>query len=1127
MPQPVVGIDVGENSVGLASIECDEFEMPTRVQRLLVVIHDSGKDGMASGQNASVSRKASGGVARRVRRLLRNRRRRAVRLARELTERDYPVIDANDLGTYEEWDARLRLLGGFVEDEATRRRLLSIAIRHMSNHRGWANAWVPIDSYVWKEEPSKEFEAAVEAMLEADRFRELDRDQLVYQAHLAALGLVTSERLRPRNPARPGPAVVQTAHLLGAQRRVDTVREWRQICRMQRVPDDEFVALARLAFGQEPPKVPLENVGFDWLPGYTDKRRATIASLEHQELQIRQTVANLAVRERPFSKERRPLTVDEQTLIVDHLIGVTKKDNAPSWKDIAERFLDVAPNLLVHSDPEQSLGGVAPIMRSVATIHELKKNHPVLQWWLNASPGRRSAFVLWFADPAKVELPNDTESEFSELLNLDDEKQIDEVMKLKFPSGRSAHSLEALRLLSVEIERSGDPYVTVRNRLFNNGENLVPKDFQSLDTEADHPTLQRILPIVRRFLRSVDQGPAGKPSRVVIEHVRSAFLGFAAKQEAARDQGKNRRDRERAQQDIANAGLGISNASDGMIKKFQAIQRQGSRCLYCGGEIGWSGAELDHIVPRASGGNSTRANLVAVCRDCNAAKGKSPFKVFADSERRSGVSLDGALERVKSLQLGEIRGKAAFRLRAEMSRRLKQTELDEPIDERALASTAYAAVDMVRRINTHYGDETGNVARVYSGRIVSLARRASGIDKRIRIRGGVDTKSRFDRRHHAIDAAVAALLNPSVARTLAERGDLWRATKDTGTDESWKTYEGSSPAAVERFRRWKAAMERLAVLVQDELDRDQVVVMQPVRFSARHAALHEDGRAAHATKTVGEAWTSAERALVVDDRVYEALSDGAAPSADLPEDPQRSLRLPSGTWLDGDGRVFVFPDTAARIPLPNHSSAKLGSSMHHARLYRWKDARGRGKAALLRIWASDLYDLEGGIGADLLTASLPGSSRAVRRGSNVLRDAIHAGEAEHVQTIVVGDELSIVPSEWNGTVSLAMSRFLAEFPESRWRVNSIERDDLVYLKPRYLALEGVAPETGADDPKLVPVSEPVRKVLQGKGVNVAPAALWNTPSTRVVRRTATGAIREEEHRGVPASWSPHRAVYGD
>ncbi len=1138
----LVGVDVGENSVGLIALECDTELIPQRVLRALVVLHDSGRDGMASGNSGSKSRKRSGGEARRVRRLLRNRRRRTILLEEQLAARGYPVGPRDARGTYEPWDARLDLLDGFIEDDDERRRLLAIAIRHMSNHRGWANAWVDFETYLRKEEiqSSEEFRIAVDAVVAADAFGELSTSDLLYQADLAATGLNTQSRLRPRNPTRPGANAVTVAHVLGSQRRVDVAREWQRICRVQEVPHEDYLALARIAFRQERPKVPVEKVGFDWLPEHRHLRRATIASLEHQEYQVRQTVANLAVRTDRLDRHPRPLTVDEQTLIVDHLLGVTKKDEAPSWRHIAEEFLGISPVRLVHSEPDQSLGGAAPILRSTAAIHSLKSTHPVRQWWIQAPGALRSDFILWLADPAKIEIPEESVAEFTTLFEsfADDEKLNDEVLKLRFPSGRSAHSLEALRLMNAEMAKTGERYVPLRNRLFNGGHDLRPMDLQTLDSEADHPTLQRILPIVRRFLLGIER-QYGAPERVVIEHVRGAFLGFEAKLEAARDMGRNRASRQRVQQDVVDAGLATNAAdvSDGVVKKFQAIRRQGSACLYCGwsapGFGGWGIFELDHVVPRDSGGNSTRANLVAVCRDCNAAKGKQTFATFAGSGRRPGVSVEGAIERAKSINDPDVHGKAAFRLRGELIRRLKQTEEDDPVDERALASTAYAAVDLVRRVNTHYHDDpAAGRTKVYSGRIISMARHASGIDKRVPVRVGVDVKSRFDRRHHAIDAAVAALLNPSVARTLAERDDLRRAAlteaQATGqeVDQGWKIYEGSTPAACERFQTWKSAMQRLADLLEQEIERDQIVVAQPVRFSADHAALHEDGRLPHALKALGSPWTSDERARIVDDRVYSAVSQGVRPSADLQSDPERVLILPSGRQLAAEDPVFIFPDTAARIALPNQSSAKLGQSMHHARLYRWDDAKGRRQAGVVRVWASDLYDLVGGIRVDLLSAELPESSRAVRRAHPKLRDAIWSGAAEHVGTFVVGDEVLIEPAEWMGNNE--PGRFLDEWPEKHWRLASLMSDSQFRMTTIYLAQEGIAPrEDGAsEDRRLVAVSPVARKVLESY-LTITSSTLWNTPSTQILRRTALGSIRTDPRSGMPSSWTPYQAVYGD
>ena len=43
-------------------------------------------------------------------------------------------------------------------------------------------------------------------------------------------------------------------------------------------------------------------------------------------------------------------------------------------------------------------------------------------------------------------------------------------------------------------------------------------------------------------------------------------------------------------------------------------------CRYCGGKFPPEELTLDHIVPVARGGRSTKGNMVVCCRSCNQAK---------------------------------------------------------------------------------------------------------------------------------------------------------------------------------------------------------------------------------------------------------------------------------------------------------------------------------------------------------------------------------------------------------------------------------------------------------------------------------------------------------------------------
>ena len=43
-------------------------------------------------------------------------------------------------------------------------------------------------------------------------------------------------------------------------------------------------------------------------------------------------------------------------------------------------------------------------------------------------------------------------------------------------------------------------------------------------------------------------------------------------------------------------------------------------CHYCGDKVGIKNLTMDHIIPLARGGRSTKGNLVPCCKACNTAK---------------------------------------------------------------------------------------------------------------------------------------------------------------------------------------------------------------------------------------------------------------------------------------------------------------------------------------------------------------------------------------------------------------------------------------------------------------------------------------------------------------------------
>jgi 5-methylcytosine-specific restriction endonuclease McrA len=72
-----------------------------------------------------------------------------------------------------------------------------------------------------------------------------------------------------------------------------------------------------------------------------------------------------------------------------------------------------------------------------------------------------------------------------------------------------------------------------------------------------------------------------------------------------------------------------------------AVHEQGGRCAYCGQPMSQAAECLptsetaDHVVPASLGGRTTRANIVAACRDCNMRKGSGSMQVPEGEQRET------------------------------------------------------------------------------------------------------------------------------------------------------------------------------------------------------------------------------------------------------------------------------------------------------------------------------------------------------------------------------------------------------------------------------------------------------------------------------------------------------------
>jgi crispr-associated protein, csn1 family len=624
----------------------------------------------------------------------------------------------------------------------------------------------------------------------------------------------------------------------------------------------------------------------------------------------------------------------------------------------------------------------------------------------------------------------------------------------------------------------------------------------------------------------------GEPTVINIEHARDGLGSEKVARELMRDNEKRRKANAAAVADTAQQ-LGLSgkvHRSD-QIRYF-ALQRQNCQCLYCGAPITYTTAEMDHIVPRTDGSSTNdRSNLAAVCRTCNHMKGKIPFAVWASSDKvNQGVSLTGALERVKMWERDNGMSPKQFKqLQREVSARLESRKPDQEFDGRSMESVAWMAVELRTRIEGFYrsrNEEFVPSVGVYRGQLTAEARKASGFENRVNLIGGRG-KTRFDRRHHAMDALVIALMNPSVSRTLALRLNMRDAQRLTGVEETWKNFYGKPGEASQRFESWRESMLNGVELFNIALSDNAIPFVENIRLRVGSSVIHDatvrsfcppktpDGKQI-ITKGYGEQHSlgSAMPVELIDRTETPALWTALTrcpdfdPKKGLPENPQRTISV-NGTRVGPTELVNFFGSSAACLKVRG-GYVELGSSIHHARIYRIDGKKTT--YAMVRVFQVDLLRLKD---RDLFTTPLKPSTISMRTAEPKIRKALADGTATQISWLVEGDELVIDTSKYsNGFVG----EVLARYPEATsWRVAGFMNGTQLRLKPLLLSKEGFVDEKQAERLSVEPTSEAIKKTADSPGWLPATNVLFGSGQVRVIRRNCLGEERYHSSASLPVS----------
>lgn len=1082
-----VGIDVGTHSTGFCAVEVDSGGMPLRLLNSMVFMHDSGID--PDGAKKAETRKAMSGAARRTRRLYRTRRSRLADLDRTLTKLGYPIVDLESLeDPRAPWFIRAQISQELVRDDEERRRAISVALRHIARHRGWRNPYSKVDSLLVHAGPSEFLVALIERVSNA-----LNRPI----APNSTPGEVIAQYLTSHPTAKlRGPEGI----LSGKLHQSDNAQEIRRIGECQGLGEKEIEALIRSVFQAKSPRGSAQGLrGKDALPGQERLPRAERAHPVFQLFRIVGVLANLRIREDGMT---RALTPDELRGLTDFLLA-DPKGEAITWGDLADN-LGIERSQL-RGTAAQGPDGAAALSYPPkdVTDREIRTSKIpwLVSWWTEADEDSRGRMVDALSNSGGSEIDFEVDDEVAEVLEQASEEDQEKLEKLALPSGRAAYSLDSMRrLTSVMLERGVDLH-EARKIVFKVDDSWRPPA-EPIGAPVGNPAVDRVTKQVARWLNAAEK-KWGVPESINIEHVRDALGSERAAREAMRDNERRHRRNQKMYEEM-HSQLQLSGRprrSD--LIRYQALQRQNGQCLYCGDEITFITAEIDHIVPRAGAASTnTRTNLAAVCRACNHSKGKLPFAVWANSkDGRLEVSLAEVKERVRMWNPDSGMSKSELRrFQKEVLRRLTVKNPDEAIDARSMESVAWMANELRHRIEQYFlRAEGGSTVSVYRGALTAEARKASGFENRVNLIGG-GGKTRFDRRHHAMDALVIALMNPSIAQTLALRMNLRDSQRIAGKQETWKGYHGEPGAATEKWLKWDESMRAASELFNLALAADTIPILENIRLRQGSGAMHEAGISKLKRVRLGDALSAQLINRASTPALWTALTrcPDYDEQAGLPEDDSRQIVV-NGRHFGPDD-VLEFFDSPAACVAVRGGYAQLGASIHHARIYRIEGKKP--VYGMLRVYQVDLVKHRKD---DLFTVSLPVSSISVRTADAKVRKAIAEGTAIQIAWLVEGDELKIDVSAFGtGTVG----ELVEAYPMcTSWRVAGFPDPDKLRLRPYLLSREGIPEES----------SKGVREILEGKGWRPAVNKLFQIGSVHLIRRTVLGTPRVSGRAHLPSS----------
>lgn len=335
---------------------------------------------------------------------------------------------------------------------------------------------------------------------------------------------------------------------------------------------------------------------------------------------------------------------------------------------------------------------------------------------------------------------------------------VNELLKLSFSKVGNL-SIKAMKKIIPYLEQ-GYTYDKAVNEVYEDFRGIINTKkkkkiaLRDLEQELSNPVVKRAVSQAIKVLNAITT-TYGKPDIINIELARQLSKKFADRQNIKKKQEQNMQNNDKAREEILK--LGKNNPTGQDIVKYKLWQEQDGICVYSGKHISiedlfTEAVDVDHIIPYSMCFDDTYKNKVLVLASENRQKGnRIPYQYLKEKGR--------------NLEEYEVRVNNTIKNYYKKKRLLRQNFTREDATEwkdRNIQDTQYISRLMYNLIKDHvqFSDNENFDRKVFTvnGQITSHVRKRLGINK---IRENGDE-------HHAVDAAVIAIISQGMIQKITK-----------------------------------------------------------------------------------------------------------------------------------------------------------------------------------------------------------------------------------------------------------------------------------------------------------------------------------------------------------------------